>query len=45
MNNDNNDIEYNNRILMDVIGEEEDSSLRMNSNYYNYIIWIFVVLL
>lgn len=44
MNNDNNDIEYNNRILMDVIGEEEDSSLRMNSNYYNYIIWIFVVL-
>jgi hypothetical protein len=44
MNNDNNDIEYNNRILMDVIGEEEDSTLRMNSNYYSYIIWIFVVL-
>jgi hypothetical protein len=44
MNNDNNDIEYNNRILMNVIGEEEDSTLRMNSNYYSYIIWIFVVL-
>jgi hypothetical protein len=44
MNNDNNDIEYNNRILMEVIGEEEDSTLIMNSNYYSYIIWIFVVL-
>ena len=44
MNDDKNNIEYNNRILMEVVGEEEDSSLRMNSNYYSYIIWVFVVI-
>ena len=44
MNDDRNNIEYNNRILMEVVGEEEDSSLRMNSNYYSYIIWVFVVI-
>ena len=29
---------------MQIVGEESDSSMRMTSNYYSYIIWIFIVI-
>ena len=41
---DRNDIINSNAMLMQVVGEESDSSMRMTSNYYSYIIWIFVVI-
>jgi len=44
IDNDRNDITSNNNILMQVVGEETDSSLRMTSNYYSYIIWIFIMI-
>ncbi len=44
IDNDRNDITSNNNILMQVGGEETDSSLRMTSNYYSYIIWIFIMI-
>jgi len=44
IDNDRNDITSNNRMLMQVGGEETDSSLRMTSNYYSYIIWIFIMI-
>lgn len=31
--------------MMQINGEEIDSNLRMTSNYYSYIIWIFVMIL
>lgn len=36
---------YNNRMLMRDSGEAEDASLRMTSNWYFYIAWIFVGIL
>mgnify|MGYP003898731859 CR=1 FL=1 len=30
--------------LMQVVGEENDSRLRMTSNYYSYIVWIFLMI-
>ena len=44
IDNDRNDITSNNNIFMQVVGEETDSSLRMTSNYYSYIIWIFIMI-
>ena len=44
IDNDRNDITSNNNILMQVAGEETDSGLRMTSNYYSYIIWIFIMI-
>ena len=41
---DRDDIVNSNSMLMQVVGEESDSSMRMTSNYYSYIIWIFVVI-
>jgi len=41
---DRNDITNSNSMLMQVVGEESDSSMRMTSNYYSYIIWIFIVI-
>jgi len=40
---DRNDITNSNNMLMQIVGEESDSSMRMTSNYYSYIIWIFIV--
>ena len=37
-------IENSNRMLMQVVGEENDSRLRMTSNYYSYIVWIFLMI-
>jgi predicted dithiol-disulfide oxidoreductase (DUF899 family) len=39
-----NDIENSNTMIMRIVGEEGDSRLRMNSNYYSYIIWIFLMI-
>lgn len=36
---------YNNRMLMQNSGEAEDASLRMTSNWYFYLAWIFVAIL
>ncbi len=36
---------YNNRMLMQMSGEEEDSRLRMTSNYYQYLVWILLMVL
>lgn len=44
IDNDRNDIASNNNMLMQVAGEEIDSGLRMTSNYYSYIIWIFIMI-
>jgi len=44
IDNDRNDITSNNNMLMQVGGEETDSGLRMTSNYYSYIIWIFIMI-
>mgnify|MGYP006423793341 FL=1 len=41
---DRNDITNSNNMLMQMVGEESDSSMRMTSNYYSYIIWIFIVI-
>jgi hypothetical protein len=41
---DRNDITSSNSMLMQMVGEESDSNIRMNSNYYSYIIWIFIVI-
>jgi hypothetical protein len=41
---DRNDITNSNNMLIQLVGEESDSSMRMTSNYYSYIIWIFVVI-
>ena len=41
---DRNDITSSNNMLRQMVGEESDSSMRMTSNYYSYIIWIFVVI-
>ena len=41
---DRNDIVASNSMLMQVVGQEADSSMIMTSNYYSYIIWIFVVI-
>ena len=41
---DRNDIVASNNMLMQVVGQESDSSMIMTSNYYSYIIWIFVVI-
>jgi len=41
---DRNDITNSNTMLMQIVGEESDSSMRMTSNYYSYIIWIFIVI-
>jgi len=35
---------YNNKMLMQITGEQNDSSLRMNANYYQYILWIFLMI-
>jgi len=43
IDNDRNDMTSNNNMLMQVVGQETDSSLRMTSNYYSYIIWIFIM--
>jgi len=32
-------------MLMQMSGEEEDSSLRMTANYYGYLVWIFLMVL
>jgi hypothetical protein len=44
IDNDRNDITSNNNMLMQVSGKETDSGLRMTSNYYSYIIWIFIMI-
>lgn len=36
---------HNNKLLMQVSGEQTDSNLRMNSNYYQYILWIFLMIM
>jgi len=36
---------YNNRMLMKDSGEADDASLRMTSNWYIYLAWIFVAIL
>lgn len=43
IDNDRNDMTSNNNMLMQVSGKETDSGLRMTSNYYSYIIWIFIM--
>ena len=40
----NKNIIYSNRMLAQVSGNEEDASLRMTSNLYWYIIWIFLAI-
>ena len=44
INDETNSIENSNRMLMQIVGEESDSRLRMTSNYYSYIIWIFLMI-
>lgn len=44
IDNDRNDITSNNNMLIQVSGKETDSGLRMTSNYYSYIIWIFIMI-
>lgn len=44
IDNNRNVVADNNNVLMQVVGEETDSSLRMTSNYYSYIIWIFIMI-
>jgi hypothetical protein len=39
-----NDITNSNNMLIQLVGEESDSNMRMTSNYYSYIIWIFIVI-
>jgi hypothetical protein len=45
LDNENKSIIYNNRMLMKVSGEEQDATLRMNSNYYHYILWIILAII
>lgn len=45
IDNDNNNLLYNQNMLMQMSGEEEDSSLRMTANYYGYLVWIFLMVL
>ena len=44
MDEDIKEIKRNKRMLVTASGEEEDSDLRMTSNYYFYIIWIALML-
>jgi len=37
-------IAYNNGMMNQLDGETMDSTLRMTSNYYSYILWIFVMI-
>ena len=41
----NKNVTYNNRMYMQNSGEAEDASLRMTSNWYFYLAWIFVAIL
>jgi hypothetical protein len=41
----NKQIKFNNNMLMQVSGDEEDAELRMKSNWMMYMIWIFVMIL
>ena len=36
---------HNNKLLVQISGEQSDSNLRMNSNYYQYILWIFLMIM
>ena len=45
MDDDIKDIKRNKRMLVTASGEQEDSDLRMTSNYYFYIIWIVLMFL
>lgn len=45
IDNDKNDLLYNKKMLTQMSAEEEDASLRMTSNYYNYLVWIMLMLL
>ena len=45
IDNDNKKLLYTRNMLMQLSGEEEDSSLRMNANYYGYLVWIFLMIL
>lgn len=38
------DMMNNNNIILQANGEMMDSSLRMTSNYYSYIIWVFLMI-
>jgi|SaaInlV_165m_DNA_2_1040747.scaffolds.fasta_scaffold24509_2 hypothetical protein len=45
IDDDKNNLLYNKRMLMQMSGEEEDASLRMTSNYYEYLMWILLMIL
>ena len=44
MDDDIKEIKRNKRMLVTASGEQEDSDLRMTSNFYFYIIWIALML-
>ena len=44
IDNNKHDIMNNNSIILQANGEMMDSSLRMTSNYYSYIIWVFLMI-
>ena len=45
IDDDKNKLLYNKQMLVQMSGEEEDASLRMTSNYYEYLMWILLMIL
>lgn len=39
------EIQHNNEVMIQIAGDESDATLRLTSNYYSYIIWVFIMIL